>query len=249
MPEPLGFQLYSARKEPLEKTLQTVTRLGYGHIEGYAALYANPDALRRQLSAAGLTMPTAHVGLSELEKPEFGMKLAEGLGVEIVVCPIVPVERRPMDAEGWRRFGEGLEATARPYTERGLTFAYHNHDFDFQTLGDRYAIDLMLEAAPSVMIEADIAWIIRGQADAFSWLRENGRRIVAVHLKDLAPAGENTDEDGWADFGFGVLSWTDLWTAIRTHTNTRYFVAEHDNPTSVERFAARAMQTFASLAR
>lgn len=247
--ERLGFQLYSARRQSLDETLQTVSRLGYDHVEGYAALYADPEGLRRTLDAFGLTMPTAHVGLSELERPEIGLRLADRLGFEVIVCPIIPVERRPTDADGWRQFGEMLEAVAHPYVEHGLTFAYHNHDFEFAPFGDLYAIDLMLETAPSVRIEADLAWMARGDADARSWLRRGGDRIVAIHLKDLAPAGENSNEGGWADFGDGVLPWPELFAAIRRDTKARYFVAEHDNPTDVQRFATRAMRTFAQLAR
>src|SRR5690606_27428816 len=69
----LGFQLYSARNfPPLADTLKALGKAGYAQVEGYGALYASMDesqlkAMRADLDANGLTMPTAHLGLDLLE--------------------------------------------------------------------------------------------------------------------------------------------------------------------------------------
>ena len=44
-----------------------------------------------------------------------------------------------------------------------------------------------------------MAWIVRGGADPFEWIKRYADRIASVHIKDIAPAGECEDEDGWAD--------------------------------------------------
>ena len=49
--------------------------------------------------------------------------------------------------------------------------------------------------------------MIRGGADPLEWMRPYGNRITAVHVKDIAPAGESADEDGWADVGHGTVDW------------------------------------------
>ena len=62
-------------------------------------------------------------------------------------------------------------------------------------------------------------------ADPIAELKRYAGRIEAVHVKDIAPAGQCVDEDGWADPGFGVLDWSTLvpllkqlliWTQCRT---------------------------------
>lgn len=242
----IGFQLYSARNYPLAEVLPAIAKLGYTHGEGYGSLYTDPEALKRQLDANGLTMPTAHIGLDDLADSAKTLKLAETLGIKVVICPWLHPDQRPKDASGWSQFGERLEKLAKPYQDAGLTFGYHNHDFEFVRFGQRYAMDLLLEAAPSVSVEADIAWIVRGEADPFPWLEKFGPRIVAVHIKDLAPKGKNADEDGWADVGQGTLPWQDLMTAIRTKTAAKYFVAEHDNPSDINRFARRSIEAIRS---
>ena len=71
----------------------------------------------------------------------------------------------------------------------------------------------------------------------------SGSRMAAAHIKDIAPAGQNTDEDGWADVGQGTLPWADLFQTIKTKSAARYFVAEHDNPSDAERFARQSIAT------
>ena len=243
----IGFQLFSARNYPLADVLKKIAALGYSHAEGYGALYTDPAALKGMLDANGLTMPTAHIGLADLEDTGKTLKLAETLGIKVVICPWLAPDQRPTSADGWKAFGDKLQKIGKPFQDAGLGFGYHNHDFEFATYDGRYAMDLLLEAAPAVNVEADVAWIFRGKGDAAKWLADNGERIVAVHVKDIAAPGENTDEDGWADVGHGVLPWKDLWKVAREKTRAQYFVAEHDNPSDIDRFASRSIATIKSL--
>ena len=58
-----------------------------------------------------------------------------------------------------------------------------------------------------------------------------------VHVKDIAPAGENEDEDGWADVGHGMLDWARALAALGRGAGARSVVVEHDKPTDAARFA------------
>jgi len=243
----IGFQLYSARNFPLADVLKRIAELGYTHVEGYGALYTDPVALKAQLDTYGLKMPTAHINLADLEDAEATLKLADTLGIQVVICPWVSPEARGADASSWRSFGARLEKISQPYRAAGLLFAYHNHDFEFATFDGRFGMDLLLEEAPSVSMEADVAWIARAGVDPAGWLETWGKRIVAVHVKDIAPAGTADDEGGWADAGQGVVPWTSLMPLIKSKTEARYFIAEHDNPKDVERFASRSIAFIKSL--
>ena len=65
----------------------------------------------------------------------------------------------------------------------------------------------IFEGGPDLEWEADLAWVIKGGADPLEWIKTFGKRLTAVHIKDIAPAGENADEDGWADVGHGTVDW------------------------------------------
>lgn len=254
----MSFQLFSGRNTPLDQVLKIVGDAGYTYVEGYGGLdassksglggvYGDLDAFKAQLDANGLSMPTAHIGLDLASAPDQAFKLADALGTKVFICPWIAPEQRPTDVAGWQLFADTLSAVAKPFTARGLTFGYHNHDFEFMPLEDgRFGMDVLMEAAPTVAIEADIAWIVRGKADPFAWLDHHGQRLVAVHVKDLAPAGENASEDGWADVGHGTLRWKELLTLIKAKTSARYFVAEHDNPSDLGRFATRSIAAVTS---
>lgn len=242
----IGFQLYSARNGELVPTLKALKKLGYAHVEGFGGLFSDVAGLRRELDANGLTMPTSHVGLDMLQKPDEALRIAETLGIELLVCPWLAPADRPTDAAGWRKLGETLEAVAQPYLKAGKRFGYHNHDFEFVQYDGRFAMDLLLEAAPSVLAEADVAWIVRGGVDPKAWLERNGDRVVAIHVKDIAKPGEGKNEDGWADVGQGVVPWADIIRTTQAKTKAEYFVVEHDNPSDIERFATRSIAALKS---
>ncbi len=125
----------------------------------------------------------------------------------------------------------------------GLRFAWHNHDFEFVPCRDGAVPQrVILDAAPEIGWEMDVAWVVRGGADPMQWIDEYASRIVAAHVKDIAPAGEAQEEDGWADVGHGTMDWPAIIKALRDKTPARVFVMEHDNPSDVERFARRSIE-------
>lgn len=76
--------------------------------------------------------------------------------------------------------------------------------------------------------------------------KKYGKRITAVHVKDLAPEGEKEDEGGWADVGTGTMDWPAIWAAIQNFTSAEIFVMEHDNPSDHSRFAQTAITNAAA---
>ena len=237
-----SFQLYSARNfQPWDKVLQFLGQVGYKQVEGFGGLYENSLGLRRELDDAGLTMPSGHFSLDQIEDYSFSYRVARNLGMKLVACPHIAADRRPSDAAGWRAFGERLAKAGKPFQDDGLAFGWHNHDFEFQPLADgSLPMTHILEAAPGIGWEMDVAWVIRGGADPQKWIADYADRIVAVHVKDIAPAGQNADEDGWADVGQGTVDWKGLIKTLKEKTAAQVYVMEHDNPSDYQRFARRS---------
>jgi sugar phosphate isomerase/epimerase len=199
----LSYQLYSSRNfPPLADTLAMLADLGYDAVEGYGALYAD-DAQVAELTAAlgksGLAMPTGHFGLAQLEaEPAKVLAIARALGITRLYCPYLMPEDRPTDAAGWRAFGARLQAAGRPIRDAGLGFGWHNHDFELRPLPDgQVPQDLIFAGGPDLEWEIDVAWVVRGGADPAAWIARYAPRITAAHLKDIAPAGQNANEDGY----------------------------------------------------
>lgn len=239
-----SFQLYSARNfQPWDKVLKVLGELGYRQVEGYGGVYDDPKAFRALLDANGLIMPSGHFGVDLLEQ-DFAKAaaIAGTLGMKLIACPWLEPAQRPTDAAGWRAFGKRLAAIGARANAAGFDFAWHNHDFEFVQLADGSIPQrLILDAAPDIGWEMDVAWVIRGGGDPLHWIEEFGPRIMAAHVKDIAPRGEATNEDGWSDVGHGTVDWAGLVAALRKLTPAKYFIMEHDNPADFDRFARRSI--------
>jgi sugar phosphate isomerase/epimerase len=241
-----SYQLYSSRNfPPLATTLRMLDDAGYAGVEPYAGLYADDAglaALTEGLAATGLTVATGHFALEMLEQsPDRAIAIARRLGMQRLYCPYLMPDDRPTDAGGWRAFGARLQAAGAPVRAAGLGFGWHNHDFEFVALPDGTIPQVALfEGGPTLEWEMDVAWVIRGGADPLVWIDRYKDRITSAHIKDIAPAGQNTDQDGWSDVGDGIVDWAACLAALRA-AGCRNFILEHDNPSDDKRFAARSL--------
>ncbi|WP_171132365.1 MULTISPECIES: sugar phosphate isomerase/epimerase [unclassified Ruegeria] len=249
-----GYQLYSSRNfAPLTDTLSLLADIGYQEVEGYGALFQDAELLgqlRAGLDQTGLRLPTAHFGLDAVrQNPGDVVKLCKELGVEIVFFPFLMPQDRPVDAQGWTAFGQALAEAGKPLQDAGLSFGWHNHDFEVADLGiAETPLDLILQASDELLLELDVAWVARGGRDPFDYIARYGDRISAVHVKDIAPEGMCQDEDGWADVGQGVLDWSALFAALKG-TSAKHFIMEHDNPSDHARFARRSFEAATAFAK
>jgi sugar phosphate isomerase/epimerase len=238
-----SFQLYSSRNQaPWPEVFKGLAEAGYSDVEGFGGLYEDPEALAAALKENRLSMPSGHFPLDLLENdfPK-ATGIARILGIKLLVCPFVKPESRPGNVGGWQAFGKRLEKIAQTAKAAGFEFAWHNHDFEFKLLPDGSApMRHILESAPGVGWEIDVAWVIRSGTDPVAWIKAYGDRIVAVHVKDIAEPGMNLDEDGWADVGHGVVDWKGLYGMLRK-TAARHYVVEHDKPADAARFARRSI--------
>lgn len=244
----LSFQLYSARDlQPLEKQFELLASLGYRQVEPFGGLFGDVPHLKRLIDQHGMKAPTAHVGLDRLRADaKATAQLCKGLGIETIFAPAPPMGEREGGEEHWRNIGRELNKIGQVVTGEGLNFGWHNHHWEYARTPDgKTFLECMFEEAPDLLWEADLAWIVRGGGDPVAELTKHSDRVVAAHIKDLAPQGQNSDEDGWADPGHGVMDWSALLAAMKLN-GVRLFVVEHDKPNDVARFARRARETVAS---
>lgn len=240
-----SIQLYSLRDLPsLSAILDVVAAAGYRHVELTGGHLETPEASRKLLQARGLTASSAHVGMEQLrgDRKMLWAACAE-LELSEIYMPAVAAEDRQMDAEGWSALGLELARYAEDAAKMDIRLGYHNHDWDvIPRSGAMTGLDLIFDAAGEAPLiwQADLAWIARAGGDPVAWLTRFGARLASVHVKDLARAGENADEDGWACPGHGVMDWHALWPAAR-QAGAGWMVMEHDRPRNPAAFARDAM--------
>lgn len=245
----ISFQLYSSREVPSQiNFLQTLSSLGYTQVEGYGGVYQEPQAFKTAMDAVGIAMVSGHFSIDSLESSlDEQLTLASTLGMQHIFVPFLAPDARPTDSAGYIGFAKRLNELHTKVSAAGFGFGWHNHDFELTLLKDGgVPMEIILNECPDIAWEADLAWVAFAQADPFEWVERFGSRISSVHVKDIAPQGENLQEDGWADVGMGVIDWQKLTAAVRTAAPDALMVMEHDKPADAERFARTSITNFKS---
>lgn len=230
----LSIQLYTLRSlEDVDRILDTVAGAGYRYVETVGSHLDNAADIRRKLDARGLKASSSHVSMAALrEKPDAVIEACRTLGFTDLFMPAVPQEQREMAADGWRSLGQELGRIAERFQREGIRLGYHNHHWELKPKeGSKTALEIIFEAAQGSPLawQVDVAWLVRGNVEPKEWIGCYRDRITAAHVKDIAPAGQNEDQDGWADVGAGVLNWRELWRTCR-EAGAKWMVVEHDKP-------------------
>jgi sugar phosphate isomerase/epimerase len=239
--EVLSIQLYTMRAlGDLDRILDAVAEAGYRQVEIVGSQLDEAATTKAKLDARGLKASSSHVSLAALrERPDAVIEACRTLGVDQLFMPAVPPDQRAMAADGWRALGQELAQMSERLRGQGIELGYHNHHWELEPKeGAKTALELLFEAAEGSPLtwQADVAWLVRGRVEPKAWLKRYRSRLTSAHVKDIAPAGQNQDEDGWADVGSGVLDWRDLWQACRG-AGARWMVVEHDKPKDPARTA------------
>jgi len=208
---PIALQLYTLRDETEKDfagTLRAVAKIGYTGVElaGYGGLSVR--ALKNLLSENGLHVAGSHVAIERLES-ELDQVIDENLelGNPNVVIPYLAEDRRQTAAD-YQRVAASLNGWSATLASHGLTLAYHNHAFEFDTLDNgRTGMDILFaETNPAlVKVEVDTYWVLAAGHDPVQYLKRSAGRVVLVHLKDRDPADGSYTEIGTGDLPLAGL--------------------------------------------
>ena len=226
----LAVQLYTLRhrlEQDLEGTLAQLAEAGASEVE-LAGFYGRaPAELRQVLDAAGLKAVSGHVPIEGWEEaPDRVVAAAETLGCDTLVVPWVPPPETAAEADAVVERIAGARAVAEG---ANLTFAYHNHDFEFRTLDD--GTDLWSRLAAAQMPhQPDVGWLMVAGRDPVATINELAGRCPTVHAKDVRQKADGTWEDVIA--GDGEIDWNAIVEAAIAAGATR-IVVELDNPSEL----------------
>ena len=228
----IGVQLYTVRgamqKDGVEVTLARLARLGFREVE-FAGYYNKTGAqIRDILKANGLTSPSTHVSLEQLKSPDFPALVATAATIGhkwINLAFLVPNDRG--SAEKYNAHADALLAAQAIASKSGIKIAYHNHDFEFEKLGDTDGYEILLNRTKDsgVQFEMDLYWMsVAGKDPVAYWTRFPGR-FPMVHVKDNAGPPSND----MRPVGSGTINWAALFEK-RKLAGIKHFYVEHDNP-------------------
>lgn len=191
----VSVQLYSVREaiaRDLEGALARIAGIGFTATEPYGFVPhpvhgpgIDAGRLRQALDAAGLTAPSGHAPVLQLDDPRIAFDAASTLGVRTLIDPFHAPEEWGT-ADDVARIAERINRTAALATEAGLVFGYHNHWFELEGRVDGVpALEaLAAQLDPAVILEVDSYWVEVGGVSAPDLLARLGDRVRLIHVKD-----------------------------------------------------------------
>lgn len=230
--QPIAVQMYTLRNvATLDEQLKIVHDAGVHAVETVGTQNVTAAELKQLLDKYAIKAVSTHVQLADLRKDLDGVvAFNQTLGNTHLVVPYLGEKERPTDAAGWTALGKELGALASKVQAKGMTLAYHNHDFELIDFGGKTGLELLFDAAgPALKSELDLAWVARAGYDPAAMLGKFSGRVFAVHAKDNAPKGQATDEGGFASLGQGVLDWKTILPAAEK-AGVQWYIIEHDQP-------------------
>ncbi|MGH7215092.1 MAG: sugar phosphate isomerase/epimerase family protein, partial [Tepidisphaeraceae bacterium] len=137
--------------------------------------------------------------------------------------PWMPEERRK-DAAGWKKVAQSMNRIAIDAKQRGFNVAYHNHSFEFQKFDGQYGLDIVWANSDALRSELDTYWVAHGGLDPVAYINQLGRRILLLHLKDMAPGADRK----FAPVGSGTLDFKTILDA-GNKAGVQWGIVEQDN--------------------
>jgi sugar phosphate isomerase/epimerase len=225
-----GLELYTVRglmKDDFEGTLAKVAAVGYKEVEFAGYFDHSPKQVRAAIDKHGLTSPSCHISYDVVEKhlPE-AIESAKIIGQSYLICPWIDESQRK-DAGGWKRAAELFNRAGETCRKSGITFGYHNHNFEFApdaALGGKMPYDFLLAETDAhlVKMEMDLGWIHVGGQDPLKYFKEYPGRFPLVHVKDFKKDGT------MENVGQGEIDWKRIFEHSGEAGIKHYFV-ENDN--------------------
>lgn len=223
----VGYTVRATMPTDADGTLSALAACGFQNMEpsGSAGNFYG-------YSAAELAPHTREVGI---DVPSLGVSLSDLQGdLSLVVAEAHAIGARYVRISGsssWTLadYSETAailnEAGARLRSE-GITVAYHNHGFEFETVENGvtgYDV-LVRETDPAVVtMELDVYWAASIGTAATDLFQRYPGRFELLHLKDMAADGS------FADVGEGTIDFAEIFAGASL-AGVRYGFTEHDQP-------------------
>jgi sugar phosphate isomerase/epimerase len=241
----IGAQLYTVRDytrtpEAIEETLRKIKAIGFDVIQISGFGPCGTDLLAGWIRELGLDVCVTHTPWARLADPEELKKVVaehRKIGCRHIGLGALPAEIYPNSYEGYTRFIKKMNGICERIQGEGLSFGYHNHDFEFQRWNHVPAIDRLIGECPGLKFILDTCWVQAGGGNPLSYIKKLEGRIEVIHLKDYRIVNRARQ---FAEIGEGSLDWDAIIPLCKAQ-GIPYAVIEQDGDFLSDPFESLAL--------
>ena len=199
-------------RENLAGVLAEVAEAGYDGAEtGLLADQLPARRLKRLLSRHNLGLAGCHAGFQQLADASAALDYVVEAGSKYLICS--GVGPRDLGVGAYEAAADAFNRIGAMARERGVTFCYHNHSWEFVDLGGRTGLQVLYERTDPELVKLciDTFWVADAGLDPTVFLHRHRKRLALVHLKDGWPG--QVLEDGSREFlelGTGKLDFSPI---------------------------------------
>ena len=193
-----GIQLWTVKdmvSSDVMGTLSALSKIGYTSLEpfGFDGSFYGHSAkdFRKICNDLGMVIPSTHCGINIGNASMFTEKAAEA-GLEYLVLP--SFNGRPEKTlDDFKKVAHEMNQIGEITKKSGITFGYHNHNFEFQPMEGKLPYDTLLAETDTnlVTFQMDIYWVIKGGQKPEECFENHPGRFQLWHIKDMGNDGES----------------------------------------------------------
>lgn len=190
----IGAQLYTVApycqtEKDLYETLRKLHNIGYTRVQisGVNTVDISAKTIKSMTNEFGMDIACTHSDYTDFTDSlgkiiEFHQELD---------CSVAGLSMMPksffFDIDLFKGFLKTIKPIAKTLKENGLSFAYHNHAYEFSKLGGKRIMDYFLEDMDpeDFGFIPDTFWIAYAGINPPDLIRKMGSRAKVIHFKDL----------------------------------------------------------------
>lgn len=230
MDKRIGAQMYTVRNfcktlESFDESCRKVKEIGYKIVQLSGIGAFAPEDIKKILDKHGLQAVCTHRPfLNYFDHMQTEIDYHNKIGCKI--CGLGGMPNYAARDDNLAIVSTVIGPVCEQLKEAGLTFAYHNHAFEFEKKGNKYAWDVFLERIKSdnIKLILDVYWLAYAGINPAKFIRENKGKVACVHLKDLKIAN---GEQKMCEVGKGNIDWDDVLAACE-EAGVEYALVEQD---------------------
>jgi sugar phosphate isomerase/epimerase len=236
-----GIQLYTLKEifpKDIARTLALVANTGFKEVEAFGygdgKIFGMPYAdFARHAKQEGLKVVSGHYFTGQASPESKGTLVndwertvadAKEAGQKyMTISWLHPTERKSMD--DYKKIFDLLNTSGEVCKKYGIQLAYHNHDFEFDTVDGKVPYDEMLASVDPklVVMEMDLYWVVYSQKDPLAYFDKYPGRFPLWHVKDMDKQERKLN----ADVGSGSIDFKSIF-AKRKQAGLHHFFLEQE---------------------